>query len=63
MRSKKRRTPRRVRRSMNLRIDKLQLELPPPEAADPAAGTMQELLGDKFGEMSTPVYPQEHKRS
>jgi len=48
---------------MNLRIDKLQLELPPPEAADPAAGTMQELLGDKFGEMSTPVYPQEHKRS
>jgi Mn-containing catalase len=39
---------------MYLRIDKLQIELPRPAGADPAAaGTVQELLGGKFGEMST----------
>jgi Mn-containing catalase len=39
---------------MFLRIDKLQIELPKPDGADPtAAGTVQELLGGKFGEMST----------
>jgi Mn-containing catalase len=37
-----------------LRIDKLQIELPKPQEADPAsAGVVQELLGGKFGEMST----------
>ena len=39
---------------MFLRIDKLQIELPRPTEADPAsAGIVQELLGGKFGEMST----------
>lgn len=39
---------------MFLRIDKLQIELPRPAQADPvAAGIVQELLGGKFGEMST----------
>ena len=39
---------------MFLRIDKLQIELPRPREADPAsAGVVQELLGGKFGEMST----------
>jgi Mn-containing catalase len=39
---------------MFLRIDKLQIELPRPEAPDPvSAGVVQELLGGKFGEMST----------
>src|SRR5215218_6385237 len=39
---------------MFLRIDKLQIELPPPKKADPnAAAALQELLGGKFGEMST----------
>ncbi len=39
---------------MFLRIDKLQIELPRPEEADPeSAGVVQELLGGKFGEMST----------
>ena len=39
---------------MYLRIDKLQIELPRPAEADPAsAGVVQELLGGKFGEMST----------
>jgi Mn-containing catalase len=37
-----------------LRIDKLQTELPPPSTPDPAgAAVVQELLGGKFGEMST----------
>jgi len=37
-----------------LRIDKLQIELPRPEQADPeSAGVVQELMGGKFGEMST----------
>jgi Mn-containing catalase len=39
---------------MFLRIDKLQFDLPLPEEANPnAASTVQELLGGKFGEMST----------
>ena len=39
---------------MILRIDRLQTELPPPSDPDPAgAGVVQELLGGKFGEMST----------
>src|SRR5215213_3459165 len=39
---------------MFLRIDKLQIELPRPAQANPeAAGVVQELLGGKFGEMST----------
>jgi Mn-containing catalase len=45
-----------------LRIDKLQIELPRPEQADPeSAGIVQELMGGKFGEMSTLVYVPEHK--
>jgi Mn-containing catalase len=37
-----------------LRIDKLQIELPRPAQADPeSAGIVQELMGGKFGEMST----------
>jgi Mn-containing catalase len=37
-----------------LRIDKLQTELPPPSDPDPVgASVVQELLGGKFGEMST----------
>jgi hypothetical protein len=56
------RTTRRVRRSTYLRIDKLQIEFLRPAEADPAsAGVVQELLGGKFGEMSTLVYPQKHK--
>ena len=36
------------------RIDKLQIDLPPPQRADPnAAAALQELLGGKYGEMST----------
>ena len=36
------------------RIDRLQTELPPPSDPDPAgAAAVQELLGGKFGEMST----------
>ncbi|MBV9050389.1 MAG: manganese catalase family protein [Solirubrobacterales bacterium] len=36
------------------RIDRLQTELPPPSDPDPVgAGAVQELLGGKFGEMST----------
>src|ERR1700709_1364817 len=36
------------------RIDRLQVELPPPSDPDPAgAAVVQELLGGKFGEMST----------
>src|SRR5215211_3639374 len=39
---------------MFLRIDKLQIELPRPAQADPeSAGVVQELMGGKFGEMST----------
>ena len=39
---------------MFMRIDRLQAELPPPKKADPnAAAALQELLGGKYGEMST----------
>lgn len=39
---------------MFLRIDKLQAELPAPKSRDPnAAAALQELLGGKYGEMST----------
>ena len=39
---------------MILRIDRLQVELPPPSEPDPVgAAAVQELLGGKFGEMST----------
>ncbi|HEY8537100.1 MAG TPA: manganese catalase family protein, partial [Vicinamibacterales bacterium] len=39
---------------MFLRIDKLQIELPQsPEIDPPAAANVQELLGGRFGEMST----------
>ena len=36
------------------RVDRIQIELPPPSDPDPAgAAAVQELLGGKFGEMST----------
>jgi Mn-containing catalase len=39
---------------MIVRIDRLQVELPPPSDPDPdGASVVQELLGGKFGEMST----------
>ena len=39
---------------MILRIDRIQTEMPPPSSPDPAgAAVVQELLGGKFGEMST----------
>ena len=39
---------------MFMRVDKLQAELPSPKKADPnAAAALQELLGGKYGEMST----------
>ena len=39
---------------MILRIDRIQTEMPPPSDPDPAgAAVVQELLGGKFGEMST----------
>ena len=39
---------------MFLRVDRLQVELPPVKEADPnAAAAVQELLGGRFGEMST----------
>jgi Mn-containing catalase len=39
---------------MFMRVDKLQVELPAPKKADPNAGAaLQELLGGKYGEMST----------
>ena len=39
---------------MILRLDRLQVTLPPPSEPDPAgAAAVQELLGGKFGEMST----------
>lgn len=41
---------------MFMRVDQLQTELPPPLRADPnAAAALQELLGGKYGEMSTLV--------
>src|ERR1700684_4707719 len=39
---------------MILRIDRLQTEMPPPSGPDPVgASVVQELLGGKYGEMST----------
>ncbi|UZF90610.1 manganese catalase family protein [Bosea sp. NBC_00550] len=39
---------------MFMRVDRLQAELPPPKKADAnAAAALQELLGGKYGEMST----------
>ena len=39
---------------MILRVDRLQVELPAPSDPDPAAAAhVQELLGGRFGEMST----------
>src|SRR3954463_11723249 len=39
---------------MILRIDRLLTELPPPSEPDPAgAAAVQELMGGRFGEMST----------
>jgi Mn-containing catalase len=39
---------------MIMRLDRLQAELPPPSTPDPVgAAVVQELLGGKFGEMST----------
>ncbi len=39
---------------MFLRIDRLQIGLPVPKGPDPnAAAALQELLGGKYGEMST----------
>ncbi|MBR0644487.1 manganese catalase family protein [Plastoroseomonas hellenica] len=39
---------------MFMRVDKLQIELPAPKKRDPNAGAaLQELLGGKYGEMST----------
>lgn len=39
---------------MSMRIDRLQAALPEPKRADPNAGAaLQELLGGKYGEMST----------
>src|SRR5829696_8291070 len=39
---------------MFMRIDRLQTELPAPKRQDPnAAAALQELLGGKYGEMST----------
>src|SRR3978361_2188676 len=39
---------------MIMRIDRLQAEMPPPSTPDPiGASVVQELLGGKFGEMST----------
>src|SRR3954447_5525655 len=39
---------------MILRVDRIQTEMPPPSTPDPAgAGVVQELMGGKFGEMST----------
>ncbi|MGX9962039.1 manganese catalase family protein [Roseomonas sp. F4] len=39
---------------MFLRVDKLQIELPPPKLQNPNEGAaLQELLGGKYGEMST----------
>ena len=39
---------------MFLRIDRLQVEMPLPKVADPvAAAAVQELMGGRFGEMTT----------
>ncbi|MEA2129818.1 MAG: hypothetical protein QOJ85_2709, partial [Solirubrobacteraceae bacterium] len=39
---------------MILRIDRIQTEMPPPSDPDPAgAAKVQELMGGRFGEMST----------
>jgi Mn-containing catalase len=39
---------------MFMRVDKLQANLPDPKAQDPNAGAaLRELLGGKYGEMST----------
>jgi Mn-containing catalase len=39
---------------MSLRFDRIATELPPPSSPDPAgAATVQELMGGRFGEMST----------
>jgi Mn-containing catalase len=39
---------------MFMRVDKLLIELPTPKKQDPNAGAaLQELLGGKYGEMST----------
>jgi Mn-containing catalase len=39
---------------MFMRVDRLITELPPPKKQDPNAGAaLQELLGGKYGEMST----------
>src|SRR4051812_36047038 len=46
--------PNNWRSQMILRIDRWQTELPPPADPDPdGASVVQELLGGKFGEMST----------
>src|SRR6195952_3165356 len=43
-----------ARRPMILRIDRLGGELPPPSTPDPAgAAAVQELMGGRFGELST----------
>ena len=43
---------------MLLKVDRLAIELPMPEEPDPAAAaTVQELLGGRFGEMSTGARP------
>jgi hypothetical protein len=48
--------------SVFLRIDKLQIELPRPAQADPeSAGVVQELMGGKFGEMSTLINVPEYE--
>src|ERR1700727_2555922 len=42
------------KKSVILRIDRLQTEMPPPPGPDPiGASAVQELLGGKYGEMST----------
>src|SRR5581483_1445056 len=47
-------SPRKGGAPMILRIDRLAIELPPPSDPDPAgAAAVQELLGGRFGEMST----------
>jgi Mn-containing catalase len=52
----------RERDSVFLRIDKLQIELPMPTEPDPdAAGAVQELLGGRFGEMSTLINVPEYE--
>jgi Mn-containing catalase len=47
-------TEKKVGRQMIMRLDRLLTELPPPSDPDPiGASVVQELLGGKFGEMST----------